>query len=184
MIVIIIPAKGGSNRLPNKNMTPLAGRPMIDHTIAFARAATCADRIVVTTDSDEIDQHARAQGLPVIRRPTSLGGEVPILDVYRHAIANLADGDKVKVVIGLQVDHPDRDVTIDAAFEQFSAAGADRLMSKQADGVKNGAHYILTRHFVDSGESRKDLTIVDDCTNIHFSDDLKRAEERLRRRSS
>ena len=62
--------------------------------------------------------------------------------------------------------------------------GADRLMSKQADGTKNGAQYVLSRHFVESGESRGDVTIIDDCTNIHFPADLERAAQRLAERDA
>ena len=53
------------------------------------------------------------------------------------------------------------------------------LASTEADGTKNGAHYVLSRHFVDTGDARKKVSIVDDCTNIHFEKDLLRAAERL-----
>ncbi|MEW5728884.1 MAG: NTP transferase domain-containing protein [Pseudomonadota bacterium] len=179
MIVIVIPAKGGSSRLPNKNMVPLNGRPMLDYTIDEALASRRADRVYVSTDSDAIAAHAAARGIAVIRRPESLGGDVPILDVYRHAVANMPEGDKVTVVVGLQPDHPDRDVRVDETIAILEREQADRVMSKQADGVKNGAHYVLSRHFVDHGESRKDITIIDDCTNIHFAEELDRAARRL-----
>lgn len=179
MIVIIIPAKGASNRLPNKNMTPINGRPMIDYTIDEALASKRGETIYVSTDSDAIAAHAMARGIKVVRRPESLGGEVPILEVYRHALANIPEGPQVSVVVGLQPDHPDRDVTVDETIAILESEGVDRVMSKEANGTKSGAHYVLTRHFVDSGESRKDITIVDDCTNIHYPADLERAAARL-----
>ena len=179
MIVTVIPAKGVSARLANKNMTPLNGRPMIDYAIDQALASNKTDRVLVSTDSDEIAAHAQSRGVNVLRRPQSLGGEVPIIEVYRHALREMADGEAVTVVVGLQPDHPDRDVGVDAALEIFQSEGADRLTSTQADGTKNGAHYVLSRHFVDTGESRKDVTIIDDCTNIHFAEDLDRATARL-----
>jgi len=89
------------------------------------------------------------------------------------------DDPKISVIVGFQPDHPDRDIGVDETIEIFEAEGADRLMSTQADGVKNGAHYVLSRHFVESGESRGDVTIIDDCTNIHFPADLERATQRL-----
>jgi CMP-N-acetylneuraminic acid synthetase len=85
MIVIVIPAKGASNRLPNKNMTPINGRPMLDYAIEGALASKRAAAVYVSTDSDAIAAHAAACGIKVIRRPESLGGEVPIIEVYRHA---------------------------------------------------------------------------------------------------
>jgi len=183
VIVIVIPAKGASNRLPNKNMAMIGGRPMIDYSIDQALASKRATAIYVSTDSDVIAAHAAGRGISVIRRPESLGGEIPILDVYRHAIANMPDGGKVAILVGLQPDHPDRDLTIDATIETLEREGADRVMSKEPNGTKSGAHYVLRRHFIDTGESRKDVTLVDDCTNIHFPADLERAARRLDARS-
>ena len=182
MIVIVIPAKGGSSRLPNKNMVPLNGRPMIDFTIDDALQSKCAAAVYVSTDSDSIAAHAASRGLHVIRRPTSLGGEVPIIDVYRHALANMTEGRKVTAIVGLQPDHPDRDLTVDETIAILEREGADVIASTDANGTKNGAHYVLSRHFVDTEEARKKVVVVDDCTNIHFLADLERAEARLKSR--
>ncbi len=182
MILAIIPAKGASTRLPNKNMTPINGRPMLDFAVDEARASDRIDRYCVSTDDDAIAAHVQAMGVTVVRRPESLGGETPLLEVLRHAVAHLDEAGDVTVVVGLQPDHPDRDVRVDAALAVFEQNDADRLMSTEADGTKNGAHYILSRHFVDTGESRKDVTIVDDCTNIHFAADVERAAARLAER--
>jgi CMP-N-acetylneuraminic acid synthetase len=184
MIVAVIPAKGSSSRLPNKNMAPVNGRPMIEFAIDEARASKRLDRFCVSTDSDAIAAHAEKLGVTVIRRPEELSGETPIIEVYRHAVAQIEDeGARVVTLIGLQPDHPDRDVSIDEALSAFEDASADRLMSTEADGTKNGAHYILSRRFVETGESRKDVTIIDDCTNIHFQEDLDRAAARLAART-
>jgi len=183
MIVIIIPAKGGSTRLPNKNMALINGRPMIDYAIDDALASKRAQAIYVSTDSDAIALHSESRSIPVIRRPQSLGGEVPIIEVYRHAIAAIPEGHKISVVVGLQPDHPDRTVSIDDAIAAFERAGADVLNSTEANGTKNGAHYVLSRHFVDTGEARAKCSIVDDCTNVHFGHDLDQAAKRLSARS-
>ena len=174
MIVIIIPAKGASRRLPNKNMALINGRPMIDYAIETAQASSKADAIYVTTDSDEIANHVSKQGVKVIRRSPTLGGETPIIEVYRHAVNEIGN-QKIEIVIGLQVDHPDRVISVDEALRQFIEQGADHLISVQADGTKNGAHYILSRHFITTNESRKTVTIIDDCTNIHYPEDLATA---------
>ncbi len=181
--VVIIPAKGGSRRLPKKNLANLNGRPMIDYAIDQAKACAGADAIYVTTDSPEIAAHARARGIEVIMRPTSLGGETPLLDVYRHALAHINDP-SMTTIIGLQVDHPDRNMTIDQALGVFEQAGThcDLLFSTEADGTKNGAHYILSGRFVETGEAREKVCVVDDCTNVHYQEDLARAAARLRER--
>ena len=183
MIVIIIPAKGASTRLPNKNMSIINGRPMLDYAIDDALASKRADAIYVSTDSNSIAEHAERRGISVIRRPESLGGEVPIIEVYRHAFAKVPNHHKISTIIGLQPDHPDRDVSVDDALARFEGAEADVLNSTEADGTKNGAHFIISRHFVDTDEARKKIRIVDDCTNVHFSEDLERAARRLTARN-
>ncbi len=182
MIVIVIPAKGASNRLPNKNMAPINGRPMIDYAIDDALASKRASAVYVSTDSDAIAEYAKKRGIPVIRRPELLGGEVPIIEVYRHALANMKDGAKVTVVVGLQPDHPDRDLSVDETIAVLEREKADVVASTETNGTKNGAHYVLSRHFVDTGEPRKKAVVIDDCTNIHFPADLERAAARLKAR--
>ena len=184
MIVAIIPAKGGSRRLPNKNMAPINGRPMIDYSIQAARGSRRIDRLYVSTDSDEIAAHAQAEGVAVIRRPTSLGGDVPLAEVLSHALENMPQGDEVSVLVCLQPDHPDREIGVDEVLDIFLREQADRLTCTDARGTKNGAHYVLSRHFLITGESRKDTVIVDDCTNIHYEAELEIAAERLAARGS
>jgi CMP-N-acetylneuraminic acid synthetase len=182
MIPIVIPAKGGSTRLPNKNMVMLNGRHMIDYSIDQALESKKADAIYVSTDSEAIAEHARSRDINVIMRPESLGGEVGLLDVYRHALENIND-DSVKIFVGLQPDHPDRKVSVDEAIEMFQAEdGLEMLASQESDGTKNGSHCIVTAEYLVSGKSPADdpinkLMIVDDCTNVHFLEDLKKAEE-------
>ena len=71
MRLAVIPARGGSKRIPRKNVRPFAGQPMICHAIDAARAAGVFDRIVVSTDDAEIAEVARAAGaeVPFIRPP-------------------------------------------------------------------------------------------------------------------
>lgn len=182
MIVCVIPAKGGSGRLPNKNMIDLNGRPMIDYTIMEAKKSKRVNEIYVSTDSDAIAAHAKKLGVKVIRRDESLGGETLIVTVYRHALAAIGADPRISILVGLQPDHPDRDVGIDEALEVFEKEGADRLASKEANGNKNGSHYILSRHFLDTDQLRKEVFITDDCTNVHYAEDLHRASERLKAR--
>lgn len=68
----IIPARGGSKGIPRKNVLPLGGTPLIAHTINAARAASRIDRVVVSTDDDEIASVALRYGAEVVRRPADL----------------------------------------------------------------------------------------------------------------
>lgn len=181
MILIVIPAKSDSSRLPGKNMRPVNSRPMIDYAIAAARESKRGNRIVVSTDSDEISEHCRAAGVEVVRRGPELGGDVPLFDVYKHA-AVAVGLDRVDILIGLQVDHPDRNVGVDEALAFFEAQQADYLTSSEANGKVNGSYKIYDRQMLATNKSRKHVVLVDDCTNIHYAEDLERAAQILARR--
>ena len=61
----LVPARGGSKGVPGKNIRPLAGRPLLAYTGQAARESGVLDRIVLSTDSEEIAQAGRAAGLEV-----------------------------------------------------------------------------------------------------------------------
>ncbi|WP_099825722.1 pseudaminic acid cytidylyltransferase [Oceaniglobus indicus] len=88
MSVCLIPARGGSKRIPGKNIRDFAGRPMIAWSIAAARAAGCFERIIVSTDDDAIADVAQAEGAEVpFRRPAKLSDDhATTLDVIVHAL--------------------------------------------------------------------------------------------------
>jgi N-acylneuraminate cytidylyltransferase len=89
--VAVIPARGGSKRIPRKNIRPFHGRPMLAWPIAAVKASGLFDRIVVSTDDDEIAGVARAHGAETpFLRPAELSGDhVATLPVIRHALEAL-----------------------------------------------------------------------------------------------
>lgn len=95
MKLAVIPARGGSKRIPRKNVKSFAGRPMIAYAIEAARASGCFDRILVSTDDEEIAQVAVAYGAEVpFRRPASLADDhTPTVPVVAHAITEMASLD-------------------------------------------------------------------------------------------
>jgi pseudaminic acid cytidylyltransferase len=88
MRLAIIPARGGSKRIPRKNVRPFAGKPMIAYAIEAALRSGCFDRIVVSTDDDEIAAVALTHGVEVpFRRPPELADDItPTVPVVAHAI--------------------------------------------------------------------------------------------------
>jgi N-acylneuraminate cytidylyltransferase len=84
----VIPARGGSKRIRRKNVRPFAGKPMIAWSIEAARASGCFERIVVSTDDDEIAAVARAYGVEVpFVRPAELSDDhTPTIPVVAHAV--------------------------------------------------------------------------------------------------
>ena len=106
-IVAIIGARGGSKVLPKKNIRQLAGKPLIAWTIEAARNCSLVDRVLVSTDDDELAGIASACGAEVpFRRPVELAGDdVPSIDYVQHAVEWLESQDnyRVDIVLYLQV---------------------------------------------------------------------------------
>ena len=92
--VAVIPARGGSKRIPRKNIRLFHGRPMLAWTIAAARASNLFDRIVVSTDDQEIARVANEHGAETpFMRPAELADDhTTTLAVIRHAIGALGGG--------------------------------------------------------------------------------------------
>lgn len=88
MRLAVIPARGGSKRIPRKNIRPFCGRPIIAWSIEAARASGCFDRVVVSTDDEEIVAVARAEGAEVpFMRPAELADDhTGTIAVVRHAL--------------------------------------------------------------------------------------------------
>ncbi|WP_076589006.1 pseudaminic acid cytidylyltransferase [Vibrio ostreicida] len=88
MKIAIIPARGGSKRIPRKNIKCFHGKPMIAYSIEAALASECFDRVIVSTDDPEIAQVARSYGAEVpFTRPVEFSDDyATTLDVIHHAI--------------------------------------------------------------------------------------------------
>lgn len=89
MKLAVIPARGGSKRIPRKNVKPFAGKPMIEWSIDAALESGCFDRVIVSTDDEEIAAVAVAAGADVpFMRPANLSddytGTTPVI---AHAIS-------------------------------------------------------------------------------------------------
>ncbi|WP_018145938.1 pseudaminic acid cytidylyltransferase [Thioalkalivibrio sp. AKL6] len=109
MRVAIIPARGGSKRIPRKNIRSFCGKPMIAWSIEAARASGCFDRVIVSTDDSEIAAVAEEHGAEVpFRRPAELAddhtGTVPVM---AHAIEWLQEsGERCEAVCCLYATAP------------------------------------------------------------------------------
>lgn len=91
MKVAIIPARGGSKRIPRKNIKPFAGKPIISYSIDAARQSGLFDRIVVSTDDEEIAEMACGYGaeVPFIRPKELSDDHTATIPVIAHAIRTL-----------------------------------------------------------------------------------------------
>jgi N-acylneuraminate cytidylyltransferase len=94
-LLALIPARGGSKGIPRKNIKPLAGKPLLGWTIDVARQAGSIDRIIVSTEDEEIASIARDLGAEVpFMRPAALSADdTPGIEPVIHALEQLPEVD-------------------------------------------------------------------------------------------
>jgi CMP-N-acetylneuraminic acid synthetase len=160
----IIPARGGSKSVPRKNLYPLAGRPLIAHTILGARRAKSLGRLIVSTDDPEIAAVARAYGaeVPFLRPADIAADDTPDLPVFLHALAMLdaSEGYRPDVIVHLRPTQPFRTAReIDEVVALLEATGADCVKSVRL--VSEHPYKMYRRHgdrlvpYVDTPERRR-----------------------------
>jgi CMP-N,N'-diacetyllegionaminic acid synthase len=120
----VIPARGGSKRVPRKNLRELCGKPLIQYTIDAAHAATKLTTLVVSTEDCEIGAKAVALGAYVVRRPDDLAGDdITTGAVLKHALEWMeTDTEPYDMVVCLHPTSPIRDPQdIDTAVDWLHA---------------------------------------------------------------
>lgn len=129
----VIVARGGSKRLPGKNVRRLGGKPLIAWSIEAALAAKSITQFIVSTDSDEIARAAEAFGacVPFLRPGEFATDESNVVDALSHAVVAMdSRGICADVVVLLQATSPFRTADdIDGAVELLIAQNADTVLS-------------------------------------------------------
>jgi CMP-N-acetylneuraminic acid synthetase/spore coat polysaccharide biosynthesis predicted glycosyltransferase SpsG len=118
----IIPARGGSKGIPRKNLRPLAGKPLLAWAIGAALDARSVDRVVVSTDSDEIARVARRFGAQALMRDPALAEDAVTLDPVIHdAVEQVeAAGEGFDLVLTIQPTSPLlRATTVDRVVQRL-----------------------------------------------------------------
>ncbi|MBP3197174.1 MAG: acylneuraminate cytidylyltransferase family protein [Butyrivibrio sp.] len=132
-IIAIIPARGGSKGIPNKNIYPLCDKPLIAYTIEAAKKSKYIDNVVVSTDSEKISEVSKQYGAQVpFLRPENLATDTAkTIDVLIDALDRLQKCDeKYHTLVLLQPTSPLRSTEdIDSAIELFFANGCESLVS-------------------------------------------------------
>jgi CMP-N,N'-diacetyllegionaminic acid synthase len=124
----IIPARGGSKRLPRKNILDLHGKPLISHSIEAGLNSKYIDKVVVSSDDDEILNISEEFGTEIIKRPDELASDTATtFDAIKHTIENMK---KYDYIILLQPTTPLRNEKhIDEAIEILESKNADAVIS-------------------------------------------------------
>lgn len=132
-ILALIPARGGSKGIKDKNIISLAGEPLISYTINSALNSKYIDKVVVSTDSNRIADVARQYGacVPFMRPPELATDNSKTVDAVIHALTQLRSmGYTFDILVLLQATQPLRDVSdIDGAIETYVQLGSRPLAS-------------------------------------------------------
>ena len=148
----LIPCRGGSKGIPRKNLAPLAGKPLLAWTIEQALAAGCLDRVVVSTEDEEIAAVARKWEAEVpFRRPARLAGdEASVVDAALHALNWLSEQEDYQpdYLMLLQVTSPLRQAAdLEAAVALALEGGGEAVVGVCPARV----HPFLTRRLTADG---------------------------------
>lgn len=137
--IVIIPARGGSKRLPDKNVLLLGGIPLIGHSILYAQAnSEIIDEIYVSTDDEKIKEIALQYGAKVFDRPESISGDLqPTISALKHVLEQITD--EVDTVILLQPTNPLRpENLLKEAFDIYERGNYDSLFTVSRSEQKLG----------------------------------------------
>jgi len=130
-ILAIIPARGGSKRLPGKNLIELLGKPLIWYTIEAAKNSKYIDKVVVSTDNLKIAEISKKYGVEVIKRPKFLATDKSkSSDVVLHALEVLKKNYVPDIFVLLQPTSPLRTAEdIDKSINIFLEKNHDSVIS-------------------------------------------------------
>ncbi|MBF0454298.1 MAG: acylneuraminate cytidylyltransferase family protein [Magnetococcales bacterium] len=129
-VLAVIPARGGSKGLPRKNILDLAGKPLIAWTIEAAKSSTLIDRLILSSDDEDIIQIAKQWGceVPFVRPPSLAGDQSTSVDVAIHALDSVQQ--PYDYIVWLQPTTPLRlGEDIDAAIQICVEKGAPSAVS-------------------------------------------------------
>lgn len=133
-ILGIIPARGGSKSIPRKNIKPLLGKPLIAWAIEALKESGVCDRVIVSTDDEEIADVAKKYGAEVpFMRPAEFAQDTsPTLPVLQHAVKWLKENEawEPDIVVLTQATTPGIPASfIKEGFDLFLKSNADSVMS-------------------------------------------------------
>ncbi len=157
--IAIIPARGGSKRLPGKNIKLLGEIPLIAHSILYAKEHDFIDAVYVSTDDVAIKEIALQYGAIVIDRPQALSGDLePTVSALKHVLESI-DG-AVENVILLQATNPLRPQNlVQEAFTVFQEKQVDSLFTVSRSHHKLGkitSHKFIPYNY-EVGQRSQDL---------------------------
>ena len=149
-VIGVVPARGGSKGVSRKNIRSLNGKPLLTYTAEAALRATRLDRVILSTDDEEIAAIGRSSGLDVpFMRPQELATDTaPSIEVVRHALNAIAEtGEIYDAVCLLQPTNPlRRPQDIDNCIDLLESSGATSVVSVLAVPTEYNPHWVYWKN--------------------------------------
>jgi CMP-N-acetylneuraminic acid synthetase len=179
-IIAIIPARGGSKRLTDKNIYPLNGKPLLAYTIEACNNSKYINDIFVSSDSEAILSAGEKHGAKAIRREASYADDkTPKVVAIRHVVEQLkAKNIHPDIVIIPQANSPQITAQImDEGFDLMFKHNLWEVMSADKNGVQNAAFRIVrTEHLFNTFLSAHCGFVTADIMDVHTIEDIKKLE--------
>ena len=181
-ILCIIPARGGSKRLPRKNIHSFLGKPLMTWSIEACKNSKYLneDNIYVSSEDDEILDIALNNEVNIIRRPISLSGDtVWTQEVLKHAVDCLDRNNEIDIIVRVQANSPQiKPSKIDECIEKLLDHNLWEVFTVNQLGIEDAAIHVMRRSCVNQNALSVYKGVVDtNYTDVHTIEDLKIVEK-------
>jgi CMP-N-acetylneuraminic acid synthetase len=179
--IVIIPARGGSKRLPKKNIFPFKGKPLIGYTIDACKKCSFIEDIFVSSDDQEILNVSTEFGARGLIRPADLADDTTPKIVAIRQAANAPEVgalDRDDIVIVAQANSPQiTSKQLQEAFDLMIQHNLWEVMSTDSNGVQNAAFRLVRYHALfNEFLSAHCGFVVAPNIDVHTADDLLQLE--------
>lgn len=182
-IIAIIPARGGSKRIPRKNIYPFLGKPLIQWSIEACQKSKYISDIYVSTEDAEIKEVSQKLGAKVIDRPPELAEDnVWTQEVLKQAVKFLEEkGIEFDIVARVYASPFVKAEKIDEAIEKLINKGRWEVFSVNQEGLEDAVIHIYKKECIfQQALSVYEGVVFTDYLDINTMEDLKKAEEILK----
>lgn len=177
-ILVIIPAKTDSTRLPKKNILKIGEKTLVEYSIDYAKESKYNPDIVVSSESVIVRDLAIKNQVTFLDRPKELLKDAEVTDVYIDVLNRLDS--TYDLVVALQPDHPDREHTFDTCVDYLIDNNYDDVITIEPNFKRSGSVRVFKYDHLKAGHVSKRIgCIKDDATDIHFQEDLDKATQKI-----
>ena len=175
-VLAIIPAKLDSKRLKHKNIREIDGKPMFLHSVDYADASRYGVEVIVSSESDVVEEICNQYEVRFHKRPAELCGDVEVVDVYQHIINEI--NEEYDIVVGLQPDNPNRANTLDECLDYMIENKYDDIITIDDTYRRSGAMRLFKYDLLKQGKvSYRIGCVKETATDIHTEEDLEQVKQ-------